>query len=58
MKIRELCTKLLGLQNPSDDVLGSIYDLPESEHLFKNRYSNICERIQTLQSELASHVKV
>jgi len=53
-----LCTKLLGIQNASDDVLCSIYDLSEHEHLLKNRYSNICERIQTLQAELASHIKV
>ena len=57
-KIRELCTNVLGIQNASDDVLCSIYDLSEHEHLLKNRYSNICERIQTLQAELASHIKV
>jgi len=57
-KIRELCTNVLGIQNASDDVLCSIYDLSEHEHLLKNRYSNICKRIQTLQAELASHMKV
>jgi len=55
-KIRELCTNVLGIQNASDDVLCSIYDLSEHEHLLKNRYSNICERIQKLQAELASNV--
>ena len=56
-KIRDLSVRVLGIQNASDDVICSIYDSSEHERLLKNRYSNICEQIQTLQAELVSHVK-